>query len=316
MKCLYCGKEIEGPSVGGWHLSCVEEFFNSRRIPFYDAADDELDSAAESFIAGHSSIGGFQVKFCFGLSDGKDGPRTNIAFSGHAMEYLIKPENDYFPTIARCEYLVMQMAKAAGIKTPDIAIIKLKDRYAYIIKRMDRDRQGNKIHMEDFAQLSGVLSTAKYNATYEDCAKIIDRFSSHPLTDKRKLFYRIIFSFVTLNNDMHLKNFSMMEGDDVHLSPAYDLLPVSLIYPDFDDLALPLRGKFRRLTRQDFMAFGRSIGLDKDHLEKAMKRLFDLRGIFVSMIEDSLLDDDQKNAFVYMMNERFSRLTKRPHKPA
>lgn len=63
---------------------------------------------------------------------------------------------------------------------------------------------------------------------------------------------RIIFSYLTLNSDMHLKNFSLIEQDEIKLSPQYDLLPVQLFVDDNEDLALTLNDKKKNLERRDY----------------------------------------------------------------
>ena len=55
------------------------------------------------------------------------------------------------------------------------------------------------------------------------------------------LFELILFSYITGNTDMHLKNFSLLktEDDEIKLSPAYDLLSTKLLIPeDKEEIAL------------------------------------------------------------------------------
>jgi serine/threonine-protein kinase HipA len=133
---------------------------------------------------------------------------------------------------------------------------------AYITKRFDRAK-GKKIHVEDLCQLSELLTEQKYKSSYERAGKVIKKYATNSGLDAIKYFRLVLFSFLTGNNDMHLKNFSLMHTDKgVLFSPAYDLLNINLIYPDDkEELALTLGGRKRKIKRSDFDQFAMSLGL-------------------------------------------------------
>src|SRR5690606_18926428 len=77
---------------------------------------------------------------------------------------------------------------------------------------------------------------------------------------------QVIVSFLIGNNDMHLKNFSLIafEKNQYQLAPAYDMVAVKLLIPDDqEELALNLNGKKRTLKRKDF-----NDAMDKAHIPK------------------------------------------------
>jgi serine/threonine-protein kinase HipA len=78
-----------------------------------------------------------------------------------------------------------------------------------------------------------------------------------------------IFSFLVGNQDMHLKNFSLITRDDkVELSPAYDLLNSTIAMRGAEDeLALPLKGKMRNISRKDIIEY---FGKDRLGLSEAL----------------------------------------------
>ena len=80
----------------------------------------------------------------------------------------------------------------------------------------------------------------------------MDRFCTFPAIERVKLFERTFFSFLTGNEDMHLKNFSLITRDDrIDLSPAYDLLNSTIAMGNAqEELALPIRGKKSNLTNK------------------------------------------------------------------
>jgi serine/threonine-protein kinase HipA len=85
----------------------------------------------------------------------------------------------------------------------------------------------------------------------EKLVTLIDKFCTFPSIEKIVLFKIVIFNYITGNDDMHLKNFSIItENEIVRLSPCYDLLNTFIEYskPE-DEIALPLNGKKKHLTQ-------------------------------------------------------------------
>ena len=309
MRCLCCSKIIEDKNDNSWHLECIKKFFDTYKLPLIDlsSSNEELLKFGENYVSKNDSVTGVQTKLSLHLSKDKDEYRLTLV--GYPAGYILKPETKEYPSIARAEHLVMSMANECSIKTPMHALIKLKDNsFAYITKRIDR-RKKQKIHMEDFCQLSNRLTEDKYHSSYEKVAKVIDKYSSIKNLDKAELFYRLLFCFVTCNSDMHLKNFSLMEENEkVYLSPFYDLLPVNILINDTEEVALTINSKKRNIRKNDFIKYGENIGLDIKTINKYIAKIISYETIFIQMINDSLLDEELKKRFITLMNERFNRL--------
>src|SRR5215472_11336254 len=140
---------------------------------------------------------------------------------------------------------------------------------ALIVTRFDRKPDDSKLRLEDFAQIlnkpGGSNSAGKYNASYEDVAKVIKQHSARPEIDLARFFRRLIVFVLVGNCDAHLKNFSLLEYDEgLRLSPAYDIVNTAL-YDGFDqNIALSIDGKkphLDQVTRDLLEKFGSSIGL-------------------------------------------------------
>lgn len=307
MKCLCCGKEVENANC--WHDSCVKKFFNTNNLPIldYDNLDITLDELGNEYISDKKSVTGVQKKLSLHLS--KDTGIFRLTLVGYPQGYILKPNSKEYPYIAEAEHLVMLMAEECKILTAPHALIKIKDQYAYITKRIDRI--GNlKKHMEDFCQLSIRPTEYKYNGSYEKCAKIIDTFSMRPMIDKVELFYRICFCYIVGNSDMHLKNFSLIETDNKYaLSQAYDLLPVKIIINDDEELALTLNGKKKKITRNDLLTYAENINIDKKVATKLLDSLLTKEEKFISMINESYLPLDAKERFVKYLSEKIKFLS-------
>jgi len=86
----------------------------------------------------------------------------------------------------------------------------------------------------------------------EKVAGLINKFCTFPAIEKLKLFKLVVFNYLIGNEDMHLKNFSIITDDGkVTLSPSYDLVNTTIEFtnkPD-DEIALPLKGKKNKLSR-------------------------------------------------------------------
>ena len=228
--------------------------------------------------------------------------------------YILKPQVENFIKLPEAEYLAMRLATICGIETVPYGLIKLEDnQFAYITKRIDRYKKTNKIYkipMEDFCQLGNRLSKDKYRSSYEQVAKILDKYSTNKLLDKTELFYRILFYFLTGNSDMHLKNFSLIkENDKYKLSPSYDMVPVKIIMEeDLDDLALTLNDKKRHLRKNDFIKYGLSIGLNKIQIRNMFNKIINYKDLFIEEIKNSYLLDEQKDKLVLLVDNNFNVL--------
>lgn len=305
MNCLCCGKPIrdtasEQEKATQWHDRCVKRFFGTKVLPDIEVSQEMLEWLAIESTNKGLTVPGVQKKMSLHLDNEGDKPRLTLI--NYPTGYILKPASEDYPCLPEAEYLVMQMAEKAGIKTVPHALIRIKaqdNAYAYITKRIDR-KDEKMLAMEDFCQLDGRLTEDKYKGSYERCAKIIRRYSSRTGLDITELFIRVVFSYIVGNSDMHLKNFSLIETDENNrqyiLSDAYDMLPVNTVNPaDTEQTALTLNGKKRNLHRNDFLKFAESCGIDRQIAERLIDRLKRYNSTFLSMIDDSYLYDEIKN---------------------
>ena len=166
------------------------------------------------------------------------------------------------------------MAGTCGIRVVPSSLIRLASgELSYITKRIDRKETGEKIHMIDMFQITEAFD--KYKSSMEKVGKALNSYSDNPLLDKILYFELTLFSFLTGNNDMHLKNFSMLENTSGWvLAPAYDLLNASILNPDDEEeLALTLGGKKKKLKRDNFVQLGEGLGLNDKQIKGAFKRI-------------------------------------------
>ena len=205
----------------------------------------------------------------------------------------------------------MHLAEAARIAVVPHGMIRFADgELCYITRRIDRTPDGGKVAMEDMCQLSERLTEYKYKGSYEQIAKVISRYSSVPQLDIVNYWEVVVFSWLTGNSDMHLKNFSLYNtGKGYTLPPAYDLLSTTLVIPDDpEELALTLNGKKRKLRRNDFVKAMLQSGLSEkviDNMAKKFRRAFPK---WIDLINASFLPDDMKRRFKRLILERMIML--------
>ncbi|WP_216638997.1 HipA domain-containing protein [Flammeovirga sp. SJP92] len=137
---------------------------------------------------------------------------------------------------------------------------------SYTTRRIDRTKKGEKIHMIDMFQITEAFD--KYRSSMEKIGKVINEYSDQPLLDNIYFFELAVFSFLTGNNDMHLKNFSLINTENGWvLAPAYDLLNVNVLLPEGEEeLALTLKGKRMKLKREHFESLGVELGLNQKQI--------------------------------------------------
>lgn len=172
----------------------------------------------------------------------------------------------------------------------------------------DRKHGLDRIHVEDFSQLLGATRETKYNSSLEQVAQVVDRFCTFPAVEKPKLAKRLLFCFLTGNEDMHLKNFSIRHvGGVCSLTPAYDLLNTSLVLGAAkEESALPVRGKKKNMTRKlwiDYYCHER-LGLSWDQINRILGDLSEGIIHFKSLIGRSFLPVCAKEAYLELLERR------------
>ena len=176
----------------------------------------------------------------------------------------------------------------------------------YITRKIDRTKDGNKIAMEDMCQLTERQTEHKYKSSYEQIAKAVRKYSTNPQMDVTDFLEVVYFSWLTGNNDMHLKNFSLYQpSGDVRLTPAYDLLNVAIANPsDDEELALTLNGKKKKLRDSDFEKAFETCGIPAKVFTNFKKKYSRLYPAFCNFIDSSFLDEQTKENFKTLLAKR------------
>jgi serine/threonine-protein kinase HipA len=294
-----------------YHAACCEKLFESPRPPVFPYTWKELNELAARIVRHHVTVPGVQPKLSMHLerSGGQKGSRFTLV--GLEGGYILKPPVAEYPEMPELEHLTMRLAGCFGIATAECGLIPLDDgKMAYVTRRMDRKGK-LRLHMEDMCQLTDRLTEQKYRGSMEQIGKVILRHCDNALLDALRFFELTLFSFLTGNSDMHLKNFSLLyfPGGAISLSPAYDLLPTKLLLPqDEEDSALSINGRKKKLARVDFLNLAKLLRLTEKQAENALSRFSaKLEGAY-PLIEKGCCTPEMKSRYVALMHERANRL--------
>ncbi|HVB03609.1 MAG TPA: HipA domain-containing protein [Chitinophagaceae bacterium] len=312
-KCLYCYNPLLDNGQADFHEHCSLEFFGEKTAPIMPYMLDQMADLAKNVVERSIAVPGVQPKISLSLvhdalSDGNKARLTVVGAPGG--NYIFKFPSVRFSEMPQNEHVTMRIAEAFGIKTVPSSLIRMASgELSFITKRIDRTVLGEKIHMLDMFQITE--ASDKYRSSLENIGKVLDKCSANTLLDKLYFFEITVFSFLTGNNDMHLKNFSMINNrEEWILSPAYDLLNVTIINPEDDEeLALTLEGKKKKLNRAHFEQLGKKLDLTGKQISNVFKRFASNRPIAEEWVQKSFLSDNHKELYTQLLAERYARIS-------
>lgn len=272
-------------------------------------ADEQRQQAVAR--VGKMSIQGVQTKLSAQLNV-KDECFEIVDQQGH---YILKPQSEYYPELPENEALTMSLAALVGIDVPVHGLIYAKDNsMTYFVKRFDRYGHHKKRALEDFAQLLCSGRDTKYRSSMEKVSDIILNagFCSFPKIDAVKLFKLTLFNFLIGNEDMHLKNFSLITLDQkITLSPGYDLLNSTIAqFNSQEEMALPLNGKKNNLTKRDFIDYfaTKKLQINSKVISDIMDEFSQIIPAWRVLIGHSFLSTLMQTKYLSLLNDRATRL--------
>ena len=310
-RCLYCYQLLSQEEVD-FHFTCSRKIFGQPTPPELPYSETQMEELAFKVVRNQVTVTGVQPKISLNISSGqnKNEPKR-FTIVGLWGGYILKPPTQNYSQLPEVEDLTMHLANIAKIEVVPHSLIRLKSgKLAYITKRIDRQKNV-KFHMEDLCQLTEKPTEDKYHGSYEQIAKTILKFSANPGLDVVNFFEQVLFSFLTGNADMHLKNFSLIRKPNTGpiLSPAYDMVATALVNPsDDEDLALTLNGKKKKIRYNDFIVAFTNLKLDGKQQENIFKKMERSNEKWITFIDNSFLSDDFKARYKQLIQERFARV--------
>lgn len=291
--CWFCYKDAGDAQ---YHPACAKKFFGTTEVPTLQLDDALIESLAKQTVNQRIAVTGVQPKLSLTLQKEKGHSRLTIV--GLWGEFILKPQHHGYPMMPETEDLTMHLAELFKIPVCEHTLLQASNgSMVYIARRFDR-MDGRKIHMEDLCQLSEFLTENKYKSSYEKAGKLVAQYCYKGL-DLLSYFELVLFSYLCGNNDMHLKNFSLMhQPEGIVLSPAYDLLNVNLLNPkDEEELALTLNGKKARIKLTDFKALAENLRINEKVYYNSFKLFSSKNEEVMDLIERSFLDKKMKKGY-------------------
>ncbi|HRX13323.1 MAG TPA: HipA domain-containing protein [Draconibacterium sp.] len=318
-RCLYCYQGVAEAEQNlpagkaGFHAVCSKKIFGSTVPPELPYSEEDMLVLAEQVVKGQKTVTGVQPKLSLGIQKIKEGEfNSRFTIVGLWGEYILKPPTKYYQNLPEIEDLTMHLAEVTKIKTVPHSLIYLQSgQLAYITKRVDREK-GKKIHMEDMCQLTERLTEHKYRGSHDQIAKAVLKYSSNPGFDVVNFYEIVIFSFLTGNSDMHLKNFSLIKNDTVgySLCPAYDMVASQLVVEgDDEELALTLNGKKKKLKYSDFIVAMKSAGIEEKVIENIFERFNKVLNQWHKTIDTSFLPMEMQLEYHLLIDRKFKQLS-------
>lgn len=235
-----------------------------------DGTNMKPSASAKGKPKARFSLAGVQMKLSVMKNTGKGGGLT-LPLDDSQGQYIAKFPSTAFPGVSENEFANLALAAAIGMDVPERELVEksdfegipedfdtLSEGKVLLIRRFDRGPQGERIHIEDFAQVFGVYPSRKYEeAAYHDIAAALNTAASAAAA--LEFVRRLALAVMTGNGDMHLKNWSLIyrdEGSTPTLAPIYDVLS-TIPYIPTDSMALSLGGErsFKTLLASRWKSF-------------------------------------------------------------
>jgi serine/threonine-protein kinase HipA len=275
--------------------------------PLALSAVEQREEAVER--SGKMSIQGIQPKLSAQLKI-KEGYFKIVDQNGH---YILKPQSFDYPELPQNEALTMTLAATIDLEVPAHGLLYSKDSsMTYFIKRFDRIERNKKIAVEDFSQLLGFDRHTKYNSSMEQVVSVIKNYCTFPMIELAKLFKITLFNYLIGNEDMHLKNFSLItRNQKVTLSPAYDFLNSTIAQKKAkEEIALPLKGKKNNLTKNDFLKYFaiECLNLNEKTIINIILNIQKKIPAWKILVHNSFLSNEMQKKYLELLETRCQRL--------
>ncbi len=310
-KCLYCYQPLIQKDNGDYHERCSLKFFGTKTSPVFDSTLDQMKELAKNVVQRSVAVPGVQPKLSLTIIKEylDNGPHSRLTVVGAlGGRYIFKPPSENYPGMPENEHVTMRIAEEAyALRTVPSSLIRMASgELAYITKRIDRPARGKKIHMLDMFQILEAYD--KYISSMERIGKAIATYSSNTLLDQLYYFELALFSYLTGNNDMHLKNFSMINNKSGwNLSPAYDLLNVAIPNPkDEEELALTLEGKKSSFKPEHFRRFAAGLDLTEKQVQNTYNNFSKRKEQAFKWLDNSFLSPEMVRDYKRLMDARYA----------
>ncbi|HEY9219039.1 MAG TPA: HipA domain-containing protein [Phenylobacterium sp.] len=163
-----------------------------------------------------------------GSSIGGARPKALIVDGAHRYVAKFSSTSDTY-SVVKAEYLAMRLAELAGLDVAPVRLVDVSGKEALLVERFDRIKDGDGWRRRAMVSALTILGLdemqARY-ASYQDIAEQIRFRFAEPTRALHELFARLTFNILVGNVDDHARNHAAFwDGEQLHLTPAYDICP-------------------------------------------------------------------------------------------
>ena len=195
----------------------------------------------ETPVEDAASLPGVVTKF----SAVQEGRRYVVRRHGAAGSYILKLPSVRHPDLVAneatgyrlCEALRLDCAKARVISRSEADLPEqVPFEQLLAVARFDRGPDGQRIHMEEFAQVLQYAPQHKYGkdlvSDYGAMLRVLDQLSARAVLDVREFIARFVTFVLLGNTDAHLKNWALLYPDarSPQLAPLYDPVCITAFF--------------------------------------------------------------------------------------
>lgn len=258
-----------------------------------DFARSEFNEIAIASL-GKASISGVQPKMFLTHKDNAKSVLTNSIGAG---PYIVKPSPTELPELAINEFIIMRLCRLVGFNVADHELVPFScGELAYVTPRFDLDPLGQHLgFIEDMASVMDVAPSQKSSdaLSYEMVIKKAFACCGSHGQILKDGFLQVLMSYIVGNNDLHLKNISLIRPLDsdtaTGFTKIYDMVSVAP-YRVYDGTELSIwlldsevdngfsttsYQQYGYYTGNDFIAFAKAIGLGEKAGRSLMTSLAD-----------------------------------------
>ncbi|CAN5562354.1 HipA domain-containing protein [soil metagenome] len=186
---------------------------------------DDLAEASARVESGQRLNPALEAVLLRGTSIGGARPKALVDDEERKLIAKFSSRTDQYPVV-KGEFLAMELARRAGLDVARAELTTAGGRHALLVERFDRTAQGGRRRMVSALTVLGLTTfpEGRY-ATYIDLAHCIRARFADAESTLRELFGRIAFNILCGNTDDHGRNHAAFVGDQLELTPAYDICP-------------------------------------------------------------------------------------------
>ena len=268
-ECLGAVKVVE--DLSGFHPASYEKLSLSQ---VQEIAREGVTQSVKLVTEAHLSLTGASGKV--GLYFDSDSGAWFLPVGEAPSTHIVKQSHVRLNKLVVNERLSLLTASKLGIEIPESFIINTgkgnDEDVLFASRRYDRvfsKDQGKvdglevplRLHQEDFAQALGIFAGDKYETTGKNYMlsmfNLLKNYAATPIEEQLKLWDMIVCNFLLGNTDAHIKNFSLLYGENlktIKLAPAYDMISTIVYAESTKNMAFKIGGEFRldKITRESF----------------------------------------------------------------